>query len=302
MKKTFLKIVKNPMNIFLSLGHRGYFNWIGDELFLRIAFLIRMGKILNLKNPRTFSEKLQWLKLFDHNPEYTQMVDKCEAKKYVSAIIGENYIIPTLGVWDNADEIEFEKLPNQFVIKCTHDSGGLILCKDKSTLNFDKAKKKLNKCLKNNYYWGNREWPYKNIRPRIIAEKYMSEGVDEDLKDYKFFCFNGDPKYCQVISDREKRMSIDFFDGMWNHLDFHEPRIFPFSEESIKCPANFDEMKRLAKVLSKDMPFIRVDFYEINGKVYFGELTFFPTSGMGGFKPEKWDYIFGSMIKLPLHS
>lgn len=414
-----------------------------DELYLRVKFRQMMGKKLDLKNPQTFSEKLQWLKLYNRRPEYTTMVDKYAVKDYVAKIIGEEYIIPTLGVWDRPEDIDWDSLPNQFVLKCTHDSGGLVICRDKSKLDKEAAIIKLRKTLKQNYFRKWREWPYKNVPRRIIAEEYIEpapdlkdlrdykffcfdgevkffkidfdrqtnhranyfnkegdllqfgeasfppdaekkletpsnlqemiaiaeklakgnpfaridlydikgrnyfgeitlypasglgrytpENYDEilgqllilpgeslgganvcikppnneieitkpDLADYKFFCFGGEPKYCQVISGRNTTMSCDFFDKDWKHQLFHEPKMYPFSDHQIEKPSKYEEMWRLAQKLSQDKPFSRIDFYEICGKVYFGEITFFPTTGMGGFDPEEYDQKFGDMIKLP---
>ncbi len=274
--------------------------FLPDELYLRIKFRQMMGKKLNLKNPQTFSEKLQWLKLYNRRPEYTKMVDKYVVKEYVAKIIGEKYIIPTIGVWDRPEDIDFESLPNQFVLKCTHDSGGLVICRDKAKLDKKAAIIKLRKALKQNYYRKWREWPYKNVPRRIIAEKYIGLGpIIMDLPDYKFFCFNGEPKYCQVISGRNTTMCCDFFDKNWNHQPFHEPRLYPFSDYQLEKPSNYEEMWNLAKKLAKGKPFSRIDFYEVRGKIYFGEITFFPTTGMGGFDPEVFDQIFGKMLLLP---
>ena len=228
------------------------------------------------------------------------MVDKYAAKEYVSQIIGEKYIIPTIGVWDKPEEIEWELLPDRFVLKCTHDSGGLIICRDKNALNIDDACKKLRKCLKQNYYRKWREWPYKNVSRRIIAEEYIEPDPNtNDLPDYKFFCFNGVPKYCQVISGRNSEMCIDFFDENWMHQPFHEPKCFPFSTHKLEKPTKYELMWNLARDLSKDKAFSRIDFYQVRDKVYFGEITFYPTTGMGGFDPEEYDMILGEMITLP---
>ena len=254
---------------------------------------------MNLDNPKTYNEKLQWLKLYYRNPEYTPMVDKAEAKQYVSSIIGEEHIIPTLAVYDKVEDIDFDSLPNQFVLKCTHDSGGIVICTDKNKLDKKEAIKKLRKGLKKNYYYRNREWPYKNVKPRIIAEQYMSDAEGE-LKDYKFFCFNGVPEFMFIASDRfnkQEDTKFDFFDMDFNHLPFTNGH--PNATKQIEKPAGFEEMKRLAAILSKDMPHVRVDFYDINGKIYFGELTFFHWSGFTPFRPIEWDYKFGEKIILP---
>lgn len=297
------KIIRSSINYLFSYNYT--FRYLlskmyrSDEKFIKLLYKLRMNKELDLEDPQTFSEKLQWLKLYNREPIMTTMVDKVEAKKYVANIIGEEYIIPTIGVYNLVEEIDFDALPNQFVIKCTHDSGGLVICKDKSKLDIKKAKSKLSKALKTNFYYQNREWPYKDVNPRIIAEQLLEIGGGGDLPDYKFFCFNGEPKCCQVISGRSSTMTIDFFDEEWNHLQFHEPRQYPFSVNPILKPESYSQMWQLARKLSLGHPFLRVDFYEINGKIYFGELTFYPTSGMGGFDPEEWDYIFGNWIQLP---
>lgn len=298
VKKLFHALLYDRNKIKLLRLYK-FSKFYSDEKFLRKLYRLRMGKELDLGNPQTFSEKLQWLKLHNRKPEYSQMVDKVEAKKYVANIIGEEYIIPTLGVYNTPDEIDFDALPDQFVLKCTHDSGGLVVCKDKHNLDFVKTRERFKKWLKTNYYYQNREWPYKNVRPRIIAEQYMEDENDRELKDYKFFCFDGEPKLCQIIAGRQTAMTIDFYDKDWIHQDFHEPRKYPFAKEQHLPPKEYEKMWELASKLSQGHPFIRVDFYDINGEVFFGELTFFPTSGMGGFDPEVWDYIFGDWIKLP---
>ena len=251
-----------------------------------------MKKKLNLDNPITYNEKLQWLKLYDRNPQYTKMVDKYEVKNYVKEVIGEEYIIPTLGVWEKFEDIDFDKLPNQFVLKCTHDSGGLVICKDKSKLDIEEVSKKINHCLKRNYYLNTREWPYKNVKPRIIAEKYMIDNSSNELKDYKFFCFDGEP----IVTDRGIDTRSDFYDMNFEHLNIRTGH--HNSEKEIKCPNGFEIMKELSRKLSKGLPQSRIDFYDINGRVYFGEITFFHWSGLTPFEPEEWDYTFGSWIKL----
>lgn len=273
---------------------------LSDKMYLRLLFRNNMGYRLNLKNPQTFSEKLQWLKLYDRRPEYTIMVDKVKAKEYVASIIGEEYIIPTLGVWDDPDQIDFDALPDRFVLKCNHNSGlGMYICKDKSMMDVKKVKEGLRKGLKENYFMSNREWPYKDVPRRILAEKYIDPAPGtNDLPDYKFFCFDGKPKYCQVISGRNTTMCIDFFDREWRHQPFHEPYNYPFADEEPPKPKHLEKMWQAATTLAADKPFSRIDFYQVGGFVYFGEITFFPTSGMGGFNPPEWDYKFGEWINL----
>ena len=272
-----------------------FFDKLSDEKYLKIIYRIRIGKKLNLINPQTFNEKLNWLKLNDRNPSYTKMVDKFEAKEYVKNIIGEEYIIPTLGVWDNFDDIDFDKLPNQFVLKCTHDSEGLIVVRDKDKLDKKKAKKKIEKAMKYNFFYIGREYPYKMIKPRIIAEQYMEDKKLGELRDYKFFCFDGIPKYLFIATDRcIGQTKFDYYDINFKHLNLIQH--YPNSDKEIDKPKNYEKMIELAKKLSNGIKHVRVDFYEVNGKLYFGELTFYHFSGLQPFNDEKWDYKFGEEI------
>ena len=282
-----------------ALNRRGVFNWMSDKMFVKFMFRVRMKKKLDLKNPKTFNEKLNWLKLYDRKDIYTTMVDKYEVKKYIAEKIGEEYIIPTLGVWDRFDEIDFDSLPNQFVLKCTHDSGGLAICKNKADFDKEKARQKIEKSLSRNFFWHSREWPYKNVKPRIIAEQYMEDSETSELRDYKFMCFNGEAKCSFVCSDRftEDGLHVTFFDREWNVMPFE--RHYPHRKDGIKKPENYDKMLGLAEKLAQNIPFVRVDFYEVEGRIYFGELTFFPGAGLEEFTPEEWDYTLGSWIKLP---
>lgn len=283
------------------LASWGVFNRMPDERYIKLIYWARMGSKLNLENPQTFNEKLQWLKLFDRKPEYTRMVDKYEAKKYVADIIGEEYVIPTLGVWDRFEDIDFDALPNQFVLKCTHDSGGLVICRDKSQLDLDAAKKKINRSLRTNFYLHGREWPYKDVNPRIIAEKYMEDSETQELlRDYKFFTFDGVAKALFIASDRQKadeKTKSDFYDMNFKHLPFTNGH--PNADIELAKPQRFEEMKRLVEQLSQGIPQLRVDFYEVNGKAYFGDLTFSHWSGLTPFEPEEWDKTLGDWIKLP---
>ena len=274
-----------------------------DKWYLFFRFKNRVGYWPHLNHPRTFNEKLQWLKLNDRHAEYTQMVDKIDAKKYVASIIGDKYIIPTLGVWNSVDEIEWDKLPNQFVIKVSSDSGGIVVCKDKQTLDIEKAKEKLTNGWGKNYYVHNKEYPYRDLTPRIIAEEYKEDESGYELRDYKIFCFNGEPKILFVASDRQKAgedTKFDFFDLNWNHLPFTNGH--PNSKEFIAKPKNFEEMLEIAKKLSVGIPQVRIDLYNCNGQIYFGEITFFNWSGMTAFDPIEWDFKLGKMIKLPCDS
>ena len=297
MSEKINKLLMNPALLFLTLGQRGWFNWIPDETYLKIAYRIKTGKQLHLNPPITFNEKLQWLKIHNRRPEYTMMVDKYEVKKYVAKKIGEEHIIPTYGVWERFDDIDFEQLPDQFVLKCTHDSGGLVICKDKNMFDREKAKKRINRCLKHNFYWGQREWPYKNVKRRIIAEQYMTNGKEE-LVDYKIHNFNGVPKFILFCKDRfsETGLIEDFYSIDWEHLELKRPdRSNP---GNCKRPEELQEMLQLARLLSEGIPFIRTDFYIINHKVFFGELTFFPTSGFGRFTRAEADKVIGDYLML----
>ena len=293
-------IIKNPKVLFPILGARGYLNWMSDETYIKISYALKMGRKLNLNNPTTYNEKLQWLKLHDRKPIYTTMVDKYAAKQYVADLIGEEYIIPTLGVWESFDEIDFDALPNQFVLKCTHDSGGLVICRDKATLDKKAARQKLEASLKRNYYRQAREWPYKNVKPRILAEKYMESGNDKDLIDYKFYCFDGEPKFLYISHGLSNHSTahISYASLDWKKQPFKRKDFADFEELPPK-PVNFDRMVALARQLSVNTSFLRVDFYEIGGYVYFSELTFFPGGGITAFDPPEWDYTIGSWLQLP---
>ena len=299
MSRTIKEIIKKPQLLFMTFGHRGFLNWVDDETYLKIAFRISLGRRLNLENPKTYSEKLQWLKLHYRKSDLTAWVDKYEAKELAKQLIGEKYIIPTIGVWNRFDEIDFNKLPTQFVLKCTHDSGGIIICKEKNKFDKVKARTKLNKCLKHNFYWGLREWPYKDISPKIIAEPYMEDVKTKELRDYKFFCFDGDVKALFIATNRGKKeeTKFDFFDASFHHLPLKNGH--PNADVIPERPKKFEEMKEIASILSKGFPEVRVDLYECNGDVFFGELTFFHWSGLMPYDPEEWDYRFGEWLKLP---
>ena len=270
-----------------------------DELFIKLEYFSGMKRFPNLNSPKTYNEKLQWLKLHCKDEKYTLLVDKYESKLLVKNLVGGGYIIPTLGVWDSFNEIDFDTLHNQFVCKQTHDSGGVVIFKDKKTFDKETARKKLQKSLKHNFFYEHREYPYKNVKPRIIAEKFMVDESGTELKDYKFFCFDGEVKMLFVATDRPFDTRFDFFDTDFNHLPFKQGH--PLATKEIKKPRGFEEMKRVATVLSKGMPHVRVDLYDINGKIYFGELTFFHFSGNVPFEPEEWDYKVGEWLRLPIN-
>lgn len=264
-----------------------------DRLFIKIKYYIRLNKIPNLDKPKTFNEKLQWLKLNDRRPIYTTMVDKYRVRDYVSNKIGKEYLIPLIGVWDDPDEIDFDSLTNQFVLKCNHNSGtGMYICKDKSKIDEEEIRHGLRQGLKEDYFIYSREWPYKNIPKKIICEDYIGDNPN----DYKIFCFNGKARYVLVCSDRFTSLKETFFDLNWNVAPFKRPKID--IDPNIEKPHNLEKMIELANKLSKNIPFLRVDFYEVNKMIFFGELTFFPAGGFSGFEPAERDYKLGKMIKL----
>jgi hypothetical protein len=293
------KVLINPWKVFAYLCKYEMFNLIPDEIYLKLYYRGTVAKKLDIENPKAFNEKLQWLKLYDRNPLYTKLVDKYEVRKYITKTLGEEYLIPLIGVWDKFEDIDFSKLPNQFVLKCTHDSGGLVICTDKEKLDVEAGKKRINRCLRRNFYYMYREWPYKNVKPRIICERYMLDESGLDLKDYKFMCFNGKVKCSFVCLNRHSStgLNVDFYDMDWKPIPFE--RHYKNSGSVIAQPKNFDKMIEFAEKLSKGIPFVRVDFYETNGQLFFGELTFYPGSGFEEFTPESYDYLLGSWIELP---
>lgn len=291
----FLKKVKSYIYWKLNLD-RLYYN-MSDEDYIRLNYKKVFGKELNYENTRTFSEKIQWLKIYNRRPEYTNMVDKLAAKEYVKSLIGEEYIIQTLGVWNDFNEIDFNKLPSQFVLKCTHNSGGIIICKDKSKLNKRKAKNRINHSLKRNYYLSSREWPYKDVPAKIIAEEYL-ENNENGLNDYKIWCFNGEPKYIQFISGRIGNDVYEaFYDVNWNLQTFsYHNQIL---KKEIEKPQCLEELLELSRKIAKKQPFVRCDFYVLEDKsIRFGEITFYPMSGFEIWKPSKMDEVLGDMIDI----
>lgn len=295
----FFLIHKPKLLAIIGLGRISFL--IPDKPYLQMMYWLNMGKKLNLKNPKTFNEKLQWLKLYNRKPEYTIMVDKVKAKEYVASIIGEEYIIPTLGVWDDPDDIDFDALPNQFVLKCNHNSGtGMCICRDKSKLDIPKVKAELRKGLKENYFLHGREWPYKNVPRKILAEKFMVDESGTELKDYKVFNFGGHPELIEVDYGRFIHHMRNFYTPDWNFVDLKLQ--YPSDEKhNIPKPEKLDEMLELARKLSEGIPHVRTDFYSINGKLYWGELTFFHEAGMGRFSPETWNEKLGKLVVLPPH-
>lgn len=271
--------------------------FIPDKIYLWMIFYKNTREIINFKNPEGFNEKLQWLKINDRNPEFTKLTDKYEVKKYIADQIGEQYVIPILGVWYNAYDIDFDKLPNQFVLKCNHDSRSVIICKDKSKFDIKSAIKKLNRHLKFNAYWYGREWPYKNIKPCIIAEEFMEEQKDQALVDYKVFCFNGKAKLIEVIRGRyTENYTQDIYDIEWNNTGIGQG--YKTDKSYLEIPDFLEEMIKLSEKLAKDIIHVRVDWYFINNQLYFGELTFFDGSGFAPFENKADDLLLGSWLDL----
>jgi hypothetical protein len=272
--------------------------YISDKDYQSLVYYRRYGEWIDWENPKTFNEKLQWLKVYNRRPEYTDMVDKIKVKEYVAKKLGEEYIIPTLGVWDRAEDIGINQLPDKFVLKCNHDSGSVCICKDKSTFDFEAAKRKLNRCLKKNLFRAGREWPYKNVECKIFAETYMEDKETNELRDYKIFNFNGEPRYIQVDYNRFVHHMRNIYDVDWNKMSFD----FNYSSNpdcTIAKPSVLTQMLDAAKLLAKDMPFARTDFYLVNGVIYFGEITFYPEAGWGRFNPSEWNRKLGDMLILP---
>lgn len=297
IKDKIMPVLFQPDRVLFGLASRGLIP-MSDEAFLRLRWKLQMGTELNLDKPKTFNEKLQWLKLYDRRPEYSLMVDKYEVKEYIANRIGKEHIIPTLGVWNSFEEIDFKKLPNQFVLKCTHDSGSVVICNDKNSFNYTDAKEKLTAAMKRNFYLIGREWPYKNIKHRLIAERYMTDETGVELKDYKIFNFSGIPRLIQVDFDRFYSHKRNIYTTDWEFIDL-EIEYPKDKSHVIERPKGLEEMLFMAKVLSEGIPHVRTDFYSINDQVYFGEMTFYHGSGYEHFIPEEWNERLGQWIELP---
>ena len=279
MNKIISYIVE-PKKIILYVMNKNYLSFIPDETFLKMKYKLMMGKKLDLENPKTFNEKLQWLKLHDRNLEYTKMVDKYEAKEYVANIIGKEYIIPTLGVWDKFDDIDFDALPNEFVLKPTHTSGNVFICKDKSKIDYKKLKKQVNKWLKRDYYKIHREWPYKNVKPRIIAEEYLENKDHTSIKDYKFYCFNGQADYVMICTGRETgHPKFYFYNKEWKFMRNMSNDGMKLEGKLEEKPIGIEKMFEIAEKLSQGIKFVRMDLYNVNEKIYFRRIYVFPSSG-----------------------
>lgn len=298
--KTLLTLVNNPRKLVLPFSQNGFFKWLPDKTVLKLLYWAEMNDHLDLSNPKTFSEKIQWLKIHDRQPRYNLMVDKYRVKDYVGKQIGMEYIIPTYMVWDRPESIDFDSLPESFVIKCNHDSGGLVICRDKKSLNKEETIKKLKESFYKDLYIQSREWAYKNIEHKILAEELITDPDNKDLIDYKFYCFNGKPIYCQVIKDRNTDQTLDFYDREWKLMEFTglatgpEPKRGTYTEK----PINYEKMLEIAETLARDTYFVRIDLYNVQGKIYFGEFTLYPKSGLGKFYPDEWNIKIGNMIHI----
>lgn len=299
MLKKGIKFIIDSGYRFDLLSGCGVFNTMSDREYLEKLFKAVMGYSLNLDNPQTFNEKLQWLKLYNRKSEYTMMVDKYKVRDYIARQLGKEYLIPLIGVWDDPDKIDFNKLPNQFVLKCNHNSGlGMCICKDKSKINIEQVKKELRKGLAQDYYLRGREWPYKGVARKIICEQYMTD-ESKELKDYKFYCFNGKVKILGIYSDRNKKCptKADYFDEEFRWLNFTWG--YQHAIERPQKPVKFNEMMAIAEKLSEGIPEVRVDLYLCGEKIYFGELTFFDGSGFDKIEPFEWDRKLGQWVNLP---
>lgn len=295
MKKKLFKGIKNPALVLLYLLDLKIARLIPDKAYLKAKYWLMTGKKLNLKAPLTFNEKLQWLKLYDRKPEYRQMVDKYAVREYIAAVIGDDYFVPQLAVYDHADEIDWDALPLQFVLKCTHSSGRNIICTDKSALDFVKAQKELDNWLREDWYWWGREWPYKHIKPRIVCEAFISD-AGKPPNDYKVLCFHGKARLIELHIDRFGNHTQDFYDDKWNKLTISQ--CGTSSDQVYEKPALLEEMITLSEKLAANHVHLRVDWYMIEDKLYFGELTFYDGSGFDSFDDEKDEILMGSWISL----
>ncbi len=299
--KTMLKLLGKPQKMVYPLAQNGFFKHIPDALFLRMVYRAELGKKLDLKDPKDFSEKLQWLKLHDRNPDYIAMVDKYLVKQIISDRIGKEYVIPTIGAWDRAEDIDFDVLPDSFVLKCNHDSGGIVICREKASLDRDKAVSRLKAHMDRDSFSFGREWPYRSVKKKIIAEELLSDPEHKDLIDYKIYCFNGEPAYFQIIQNRSIKETLDFYDLEWNRMPFSGLVAVEKGSQNgplIEKPRNLSIMTDIARELAKGTRFVRIDLYNIEGKIYFGEFTLYPKSGFGVFVPEEWNRKMGDLIKL----
>lgn len=296
MVKKIIGCIKEPVKIWTNIGMRGGLNWLNTKSYISIAYKLTFGRKLRWDNPETYTEKINWCKLHWYNPLVEKCVDKYDVREYVELKIGKQYLNEVYGVWNTYEEINFEELPEQFVIKVTNGSGDVYLCSDKKKLDEREMKKRLDRYRRHNVFYANREWPYLAANRRYIAEKLIKSADGKAIKDYKIFCFYGEPKFCFVGSDRDTEVKFDFFDNDWNYIPVrngHDHKN-PLPER----PQYWSEMLEVAAKLSEDFPHVRVDLYEEEGKVYFGELTFFHFGGFVKFEPDSFDYEFGKLFDL----
>lgn len=299
--KTAIQLLTNPKEFNKALAsdiqYSRLAHVIPDSVYLRMIYRLSLGRKLNLKTPVSYNEKIQWIKLYDRRPEYIEFVDKIEVRKHVAETIGSEYLIPIFGYWKHFDEIDFDSLPNEFVLKCNHDSGSVVICKDKSTFDKATAKLKLEKAVNRNMFYFGREWPYKEVIPFIMAEKYMEDSPGSgSLTDYKVYCFDGEPKVIMMASSRFTNKTFDYLDVDFNWLDLEWGA--PRSSQKPQKPSQYDKIINLARLLSENLPEVRVDFYVSNDKVFFGEMTFFDGSGFEEITPYTWDLKLGEWIRL----
>ncbi|MDO5547855.1 MAG: ATP-grasp fold amidoligase family protein [Eubacteriales bacterium] len=308
LHKIISRIKKNPRSILLYINATGCLNFLSDKSVLKMIWWAKTGEKLNLENPGTFNEKLQWLKIYNHNPLLAELVDKYKVRGYIKETLDESYLIPLIDSWEKPEEIDFSKLPDQFVLKCNHNAAiGLCICRDKATLNAESVRRELKKGLGNNFYFSSREWAYKNVKRRIICEKYMEDGTGKGLRDYKFFCFGGVAKFVYISEGLENHdtASISFYDLEGEEMPFHRSDYKQFAKKP-ELPVNFTEMIDAANTLARSLvnrislPFVRIDLYSIDGKTYFSEITCYPNSGYIPFTPEEWDRKIGEWIDLSL--
>lgn len=296
--KTFLSLLRTPSKLLLPAGQNGLLKWIPDKIYLKAVFRAETGYPLNLENPKTYNEKLQWIKLYDRREDYIQLADKLLVRSFVSKRIGDQYLIPMIGAYNCAEDIPWEELPDRFVLKCNHGSGYNIICKQKDKLNFHEAEKKLSKWLRTNAYWGAREWCYKDIKPCILCEQFLETDDGNTPDDYKFMCFNGVPRLIQVHHDRYGNHTLSYYTPDWKKTNLKRIDATQ-SDQTAKKPEKLDEMLKIASNLSRDMYYARVDLYYTKGMIYFGEITLYPTGGFSTFASYEDDLLLGSFIELP---
>ena len=290
----------NPLSYVRPLGSRGFLNWMPDEVYIKLCYRAFFHKKLDLQNPKTYNEKLQWMKLYDRNPLYCTLADKVAVREYVARKVGEEYLIPLVGgPWDSPEQIDFDALPDRFVLKCSHGSGTNIICKNKAELDIGQTRERLAKWMRKSWFCYGREWPYSQIKPRIYAESYMEDDRDRELRDYKIFCFQGKAECMLVVTDRQnqnKQTGFDYYTTDYTHLPF--AWVKPNAAVQPEKPQCFTQMLELAEKLAQGIDNVRVDLYSVNGKIYFGEYTLFHASGFAPFYPGEWDEKFGRMLSL----